>query len=62
MERHDGHVFRVCFRHPSENIKRQLNTQATRRIRSPGSDLKTKERIYSRTEPVNIDIKGWETK
>lgn len=33
LERHDGHVFRVCFRHPSENIKRQLNTQATRRIR-----------------------------
>lgn len=33
LEGHDGPVFGVCFRHPSKDIKRQLNTQATRRIR-----------------------------
>ena len=33
LEGHDGPVFGVCFRHPSKDIKRQFNTQATRRIR-----------------------------
>ena len=33
LEGHDGPVFGVCFRHPSKDIKIQLNTQATRRIR-----------------------------